>query len=144
MKKNVFLLILFPVLIHLFAKGRSQSSQVKAYKANEIILLDGVLSESVYSNKPITNFTQKIPDEGKPASEKSEVWIIYDNENIYFGANFLDSSPETIDQNLMRRDNIVTSDWLFIYMDPYNDDRTGYFFAINPGGSIADGTIYND
>lgn len=144
MKKYLLPIILFPLLINLSAKGKAQSSQVRAYKANESIILDGVLSESVYSNEPISDFTQKIPDEGKPASEKSEVWIIYDNENIYFGANFLDSSPETIDQNLMRRDNIVSSDWLFIYMDPYNDDRTGYFFAINPGGSIADGTIYND
>ncbi len=43
---------------------------------------------------------------------QSEVWIFYDNDNLYFGANFLDSSPETIDQNLMRRDNIISSDWL--------------------------------
>ena len=144
MKRYILLLFLFPLLIHLSAKGKSQSSQVRAYKATETITLDGVLAESVYSNNPISDFTQKIPDEGKPATEQSEVWIVYDNDNIYFGANFLDSSPETIDQNLMRRDNIVSSDWLFIYMDPYNDDRTGYFFAINPGGSIADGTLYND
>ena len=77
----------------------------------------------------ITTFTQKIPDEGDPATEPTEIWIAYDNNNIYFSANFLDSDPASIDRNLMRRDNIVESDWFFIYMDPYNDDRTGYFFC---------------
>jgi hypothetical protein len=44
----------------------------------------------------------------------------------------------------MRRDNIVESDWFFVSLDTYNDDRNGYFFAVNAGGSIADGTLYND
>lgn len=143
MKKYFFLLI-FILQIQLSAENKSDHPQVKAYRTTETIKLDGLLNETVYKNKPVTNFIQKIPDEGKPATEQSEVWIMYDNDNLYFAANFLDSSPETIDQNLMRRDNIVSSDWLWIYMDPYNDDRTGYFFAINPGGSIADGTLYND
>ncbi len=144
MKKYIFYLMLFPLLIHLSAKEKSPPPQVRAYRATESIKIDGVLTESVYKNDPVKDFTQKIPDEGKPATEPSEVWVIYDNDNLYFGANFLDSNPETIDQNLMRRDNIISSDWLWIYMDPYNDDRTGYFFAVNAGGSIADGTLYND
>ncbi len=142
MKKYIVFLSLV-LLIHLTARN-SENPQIKAYRTSESIKLDGVLNESVYKNEPVTDFIQKIPDEGKPATEKSEIWITYDNDNLYFSANFLDSSPETIDRNLMRRDNIVESDWFFIYMDPYNDDRTGYFFAVNPGGSIADGTMFND
>lgn len=142
--KRYILFFIF-ILISQFTLASSiQNKKVKAYRTNKAIQLDGILNENVYKNEPITNFTQKIPDEGKPATEKSMVWITYDNDNLYFSADFLDSSPETIDQNLMRRDNIISSDWLWIYMDPYNDDRTGYFFAINPGGSIADGTLYND
>jgi len=144
MKKCFVLFFYLILIIPLSAADNSQNPQIRAYRTNEAIKLDGVLTEPVYKNDPVTDFTQKIPDEGEPATEKSEIWISYDNENLYFSANFLDSSPETIDQNLMRRDNIVSSDWLFIYMDPYNDDRTGYFFAVNPGGSIADGTLYND
>ena len=44
----------------------------------------------------------------------------------------------------MRRDNVIESDWFFVYLDTYNDDRTGFFFAVNAGGSIADGTLFND
>jgi Domain of unknown function (DUF5916) len=142
--KKCLLLLTFILVFQLSAAGNSNTPQVRAYRTNEVLKLDGILSEAVYKNSPVTDFTQKIPDEGKPATEDSEIWITYDNENLYFSANFLDSSPETIDQNLMRRDNIVSSDWLWIYMDPYNDDRTGYFFAINAGGSIADGTLFND
>jgi Domain of unknown function (DUF5916) len=142
--KKCLLLLIFILVFQLSAASNSKTPPVRAYRTNEVLKLDGILSETVYKNSPVTDFTQKIPDEGKPATEDSKIWITYDNENLYFSANFLDSSPETIDQNLMRRDNIVSSDWLWIYMDPYNDDRTGYFFAINAGGSIADGTLYND
>ena len=142
--RKFFLFLIALFCVQVIAKDKESNPKVVAYKADGEIILDGILDESVWNNEPITGFTQKIPDEGQPATEESQIWIAYDNDNIYFAANFLDSSPETIDQNLMRRDNIVSSDWFFIYMDPYNDDRTGYFFAVNPGGSIADGTIYND
>ncbi len=142
--KKYFLIFTFIILPQIIQAKNTDQLKVQAYKAPKGIKLDGILNESVYKNDPITGFIQKIPDEGKPATEKSEVWISYDNENIYFSANFFDSRPQTIDQNLMRRDQIISSDWLWIYMDPYNDDRTGYFFAVNPGGSIADGTLYND
>ena len=39
---------------------------------------------------------------------------------------------------------MTESDWVWIFLDPYNDERTGFYFAINPGGSICDGTLYND
>lgn len=67
-----------------------------------------------------------------------------DDHNIYISGRFSDSNPDSIDVTLMRRDNVVESDWFFVYLDTYNDDRTGYFFAVNAGGSIADGTLYND
>ncbi len=39
---------------------------------------------------------------------------------------------------------MTESDWIWIFLDPYNDERTGFYFAVNPGGSICDGTLYND
>ncbi|HEX7357346.1 MAG TPA: DUF5916 domain-containing protein, partial [Ignavibacteriaceae bacterium] len=64
--------------------------------------------------------------------------------NIYFSGRFFDSNPDSIDATLMRRDNVIESDWIWIYLDPYNDDRTGYFFAVNAGGSVCDGILFND
>jgi hypothetical protein len=135
-------LLLQPVII---ASPQNDSTQsIKAYKLNKPLVIDGILNESVYNNPAVTKFIQKDPDEGKPITEKSEVWTAFDENNIYFSGRFYDSNSDSIDVTLMRRDNIVESDWFWIYLDTYNDDRNGYFFAVNAGGSIADGTLYND
>ncbi len=129
----------------LFAAAKNDSTlAIKSYHLNEPLLIDGVLNEPLYSNEGVTRFIQHDPDEGKLATEKTEVWISYDEYNIYFSGRFSDSNPDSIDVTLMRRDNFVSSDWFWIYIDPYNDDRTGFYFAINPGGSICDGTLFND
>lgn len=144
--KIYLVLILFIVLISdiILASGIDTSLIVTAYKLKEPLVLDGKLTEPVYKNKAVENFTQKDPYEGKPATEKSRMWVSYDESNIYFSGQFFDSHPDSIDLTLLRRDNVVESDWLWIYLDPYNDDRTGYYFAVNAGGSISDGTLYND
>ncbi len=118
--------------------------KVKTYKLTEKINLDGLLNEDIYNKEPISNFIQKLPDEGKPATEITNVWVSYDEENIYFSAKLLDSKPNYIDKSLFRRDSYDPSDWFFIYIDSYNDDKSGYYFAVNAGGSQIDGTIEND
>lgn len=140
---TIFTLVVFSIVN--FAIQKSDSTKtVTAYKLNKPLVVDGILDELAYSNSAITDFIQKDPEEGKPATEKSKVWIFYDDANIYFCGKFYDSNPDSIDATLMRRDNVVESDWFWIYLDPYNDDRTGYYFAVNPAGSICDGTLYND
>jgi hypothetical protein len=127
-----------------YADNQNSETKVTSYRLTEPLKIDGILSESDYDNPPITNFTQKFPDEGAPISEPTEMWIFHDESNIYFCGRFYDSNPDSIDLTLMRRDKISESDWLWIYMDPYNDNRTGNYFAVNPGGSVCDGTLYND
>jgi hypothetical protein len=117
---------------------------IKSYRLNQPLIVDGVLNESLYEQPAISEFTKKEPEEGGPATEKTLVWISYDESNIYFSGRFYDSEPDSIDMALMRRDNMTESDWFWIYLDPYNDDRTGNYFAVNAGGSICDGTLYND
>ena len=143
--KYYTLLIFLIISTLIFASSKNDSLKVvPAYHLQKPLILDGILDESVYLKPPITDFVQKDPFEGKPVSEKTEVWISYDESNIYFSGRFYDSQPDSIDETLMRRDNIIESDWFWIYLDPYNDDRTGYYFAVNPAGSICDGTLYND
>jgi len=144
--RNFYLLLIisFLPLLTISASKNDSTQSVISYKLNEQFVVDGILNESVYQNPAITTFTQKDPQEGRPISEKSEVWVSHDDHNIYISGRFSDSNPDSIDVTLMRRDNVVESDWFFVYLDTYNDDRTGYFFAVNAGGSIADGTLYND
>jgi hypothetical protein len=145
-KVFTIIVLLFILQLNLLSSGKetSRSKIVTAIKLPESIKFDGKLDESIYSQRPVGGFTQREPEEGKPASENTNVWVTFDESYIYVSARMYDSEPHTIDASLMRRDNMVTSDWFFVYFDPYLDRRTGYYFAVNAGGSIADGTLFND
>ncbi|MFZ1289288.1 MAG: DUF5916 domain-containing protein [Melioribacteraceae bacterium] len=127
-----------------YSQKLPSSNEVIAHKTSELINLDGELLESVWKKNPTNYFIQREPQEGKPATQKSEVRVAFDNENLYVSGMFYDTNPDSIDNSLMRRDNMVPSDWFFLFLDPYNDNRTGYYFAVNPGGSISDGILFND
>ncbi|PID62534.1 MAG: hypothetical protein CR986_01235 [Ignavibacteriae bacterium] len=142
MKKFIFVLSLF--LSVTFSLDAKDSLKIKANRLTKKINLDGKLNEPIYKQKSISGFIQKNPDEGKRATEKTNVWISYDNDYIYFSAELLDSEADVIDKTLLRKDYYNPSDWFFIYIDTYNDDKSGYFFGVNAGGSQIDGTIYND
>jgi hypothetical protein len=143
LKRLIFLLLL-PVIC--FASGKTSSEKiVLAYKLSSInINLDGKLTEPMWQRDAIKEFVQRDPNEGNPATEQTNVWVAYDNENIYIAAKLYDSQPNLIDASLARRDNYFSSDWFAFYVDPYNDKKTGYFFGVNAGGTILDGVLFND
>ncbi len=122
----------------------NKPAPIKAYKVTGSFNIDGILDEDVYDSSAVESFTQLDPNEGEPVSEDTYMWVFYDESNLYICGKFIDSQPDSIDVALMRRDNLTASDWLWIYLDPYNDDRSGVYFAVNAGGSICDGTLYND
>ncbi|NIM18564.1 MAG: hypothetical protein GTO45_41835 [Candidatus Aminicenantes bacterium] len=101
-------------------------------------------NEKTWNGKGYSGFIQSDPVEGAPASEKTVVWVAYDNKAIYISARLYDSEPDKIIGLLGRRDEFVDSDWFIFSVDPYYDRRSGYQFAVNPAGSMVDWTIYND
>ena len=117
---------------------------VTAVRTAGPIRIDGRLTEDVWQGPGFGGFTQSDPQDGAPASEETMVWIAYDRENLYVAARCRDSHPDGIIRLLARRDEEVESDWFYFGIDPYYDRRTGYYFALNPAGSIKDGTLYND
>lgn len=96
--------------------------------------IDGVLDDAAWSQAPaITSFTQRDPEEGRPASEATDIRIIYDHEALYVGATLRDGNPVT--SRLGRRDMPITgSDWLRISIDSLHDRRTAFRFDVNPSG----------
>jgi len=114
--------------------------------SDAVIQLDGVLDEPAWhSSLPATGFVQSEPDEGLPATERTEVWIAYDHENIYIGAHLYDSQPDAIVvkdiRKDFRRDNQDTFEVIF---DTFADRRNGYLFATNPAGARADEQVTNE
>ena len=114
-------------------------------KTNNEITIDGVLDEVIWkTGDPISNFTQKDPKPGEPSRHKTEVRVAIDDEFIYVGAYLYDSAPDSIAQQIIRRDGWGYSDWFAIGIDSYYDKRTCFGFHVSPSGSIRDMLYFND
>jgi hypothetical protein len=104
------------------------------------INIDGALNEPAWRNaKPIAGLTQLDPQEGKPATENSDIRFMYDDDALYVGAMLYDRRPVT--GRLGRRDMDKTaSDWLSVILDTNHDHITAVGFEVNPLGVRRDQT----
>ena len=97
--------------------------------------IDGRLVESLWRSAPaMTDFTQRDPNEGKPASERTEVRIVYDDDALYVGARMFSRSPKDIVSIVTRRDRESAAETFYISLDTYRDRRTAYTFGVTPAG----------
>ena len=137
-----FLIPLLLFFTQLFSEQKRPQLHTVIVETGSIIL-DGVLDEPVwFTVEPATEFKQRDPIEGAPCTEKTEVYVIYDQDNLYIGAKFYDSNPEGIMAYQKKRDASLSGDDRFMFIiDTYRDYRTGYFFETNPAGILGDGII---
>ncbi len=142
MKKAIILTFL--VFLSITIIGKVKNPPVQVLKLANKITVDGILNEDIYGNNPICKFTQREPNEGEPSKEKTCVWIYYDDANLYVSAMLYDSKPNEISTIIARRDNNWDSDLFMVYLDPYHDKRTGYYFGVSAGGGLNDGILFND
>jgi hypothetical protein len=92
----------------------------------------------------ISAFQEWRPTEGKPPRFKTEAKIAYDESNLYIYVRAFDPHPDSIKRLLERRDTFTSSDMIWIFVDSYNDKRTGYEFGVNAAGVKMDQAIYDD
>ncbi len=118
----------------------SEPSVLQAYQISSNIKFDGYLNDSIWQNAPrITNFTQRELNYGQPITERTEVAIAYDKNNLYIGIWCYQKDASEIVAKFMDTDfDYETDDNFQIILSPFNDNRTGYLFAINPNGARAD------
>jgi hypothetical protein len=129
------------------SRDNAGRATMRAVRLEEPLHLDGHLDESVYESIPgAGDFIQTEPREGQPATEKTELWIFFDDRNIYVAVRCWDSQPDRIVANEMRRDNvnIFLNDNVTVAFDTYYDRRSGFFFQINALGGMRDGIITNE
>lgn len=125
--------------------GPNAAGVVKSVRSNTPIVIDGRLSEAVWlDGQPLGQLLQKNPDEGKSATELTEVRIAHDEAALYVGARMYDREPKRIIKELSRRDSASSSDSIRVYLDPQHDHRTGIILGVNAAGSLTDGMIYDD
>jgi hypothetical protein len=118
---------------------------VRAVRLTDAVTIDGALDEPVWRGAPaITRLTQSDPYEDSAPSESTWVWVAYDDDALYVAARCWDAHPDSIVASLVRRDLWVPSDRVVVYLDPFRDLRSGYFFSVSAAGVLWDGTLYND
>ena len=118
---------------------------VRALPLSEPLTLDGRLDEAIYSAPAITGFFQTEPDDGSPATEETEAWVSFDEENFYVSARVWDSAPESewVANEMRRNTNqLRDNDNFGVMLDTFYDRRNGYFFYTNPLGARADRYVY--
>ena len=120
--------------------------RVRAARITEALKIDGLLDESAWSAaQPATDFLQQQPTEGAPASERTEVRVLFDDKNIYFGIHAFDSDAKHINaRELVRDANFSNDDTIAILLDTYHDRRNAFRFMVNPLGTQQDALITDE
>lgn len=120
--------------------------QVRAKRTAQTPRIDGKLDDLAWESAEIIDkLIQREPKEGAPATEKTEIRILYDDRNLYFGIMCFDSEPGRIVAKEMRRDaELMNDDYFTVILDTYNDHRNAFAFSINPLGAQRDGLIRDE
>ena len=117
-----------------------------AHFTTETVVLDGVLDEKAWSGAQAgTDFVQREPDTGKPASQRTEVKVIYTSTTLYIGLyNFDREAHRIIDKEMQRDQPLWRDDAVDVVIDTFGDHRNAYLFETNPNGARTDGLISDE
>ncbi len=120
--------------------------RLQAVRIHDPIVLDGILDEPRWRDTPVaTDFIQNEPREGAPATDRTDVRVLYDEENLYFGVFNHDPDPRLAIVSELKRDfSVVQGDLFGIVLDTFHDERNGYQFEVNPAGAKWDAQCFNN
>jgi len=137
-----------PVAPDVISRNDTGQATVRAVRLDGELKVDGALDERTYQTVPsISGFIQVEPDAGQPASERTEAWVFFDDDNVYVAARAWDSTPESRwIVNEMRRDsfNILQNEHISFAFDTFYDRRNVVIFNITPIGGRMDGQGTNE
>jgi hypothetical protein len=125
------------------AQTAPSSPVVVAPEAFAAIRLDGVLDEPAWQAAAVLpNLTQQSPKPGEPTPYRTEIRVMRDSRNLYFGITCFDPDPAAIAVHTMLRDgDMIGDDSVSLVLDTFHDGRSGYFFQVNANGARVDGLI---
>lgn len=133
--------------------GFSASAQLKqtlrAVRVDKGPKFDGYLDDKAWEQAvPFTDFKMAEPKPNSQPTEKTELRIIYDRDNLYLGIHSYDSEPSRISAKTMAHDAFEdehsSDDLIRVLLDPFQDKRNAYIFFVNPRGSRSEGLAYGE
>lgn len=137
-----FAILAMVLLMSVTVSGSDDQSQqqrqrtIRAVRANpHAPHVDGKLDDAIWSKAQwVSGFRQKLPDEGEPTSDPTEVAVVYDDKALFIGARLLTANAENLRMHLERRDNQGPAEQFIVSIDSYLNRRTGYGFGVNTSG----------
>jgi len=137
--KKVFLSL---ILIWALFKFSEAQPSIKAVRIETPPVIDGLVNEEVWNEAFMVNeFYQREPNEGEPISDRTEFYVCYDANNIYFAVKCWSDPKDIIAKEMARDVSLGNDDRIQIIIDTYLDQRNGYWFQIGPRGSIGDAIV---
>ena len=134
-----------PVPPEIISRDAAGRATIRAVRLTEPLEIDGNLDESVYREvRSASGFIQGEPDEGAPATNQTEVWVLFDDDNIYISVKCWESNPERMVANDMRRDGGGGNDRIGFSFDTFYDRRNAFTFSVTPIGGRLDGQITDE
>jgi len=107
--------------------------------------IDGQLDEEIWGTADVVDdFYEVRPIEFDVPSERTQVFVLYDQDYLYVAAKLWDEQPEEITAQILRQgSDIAADDYFGVILDPFHDRRSGYLFQVNPNGVRAEAIYEN-
>ena len=98
--------------------------------------LDGQLDDVAWQAGPLRlgEWLSYNPLRGEPGSPQTDVFVTYDERNLYFAFHCFDQDPDKLRTTLSRRDNVFNDDWVGLSLDSAGSRQTAYHLMVNPSG----------
>jgi hypothetical protein len=106
-------------------------------------VIDGAVTDESWNGvAPFNTFTQQDPIDGAPATERTDVRVLFDETHVYLGVVCYDSEPDKILVSQARRDSPLTDvDSIIVVLDTFNDGQNAFVFGTNALGIEYDGQV---
>ena len=127
--------------------AQTSGKVARAVSVEDPPTLDGeVLGDPVWAAvEPVSGFRQSAPDEGRPATERTEVRVVFTADTIYFGIVCYDRDPSGIIVSDSRRDSSMNdADSFQMVLDTFSDQQNGFVFGTTPAGQEYDGQVTDE
>jgi hypothetical protein len=143
-KLLLFLLFTFTLQIFFAQNDTIKRKEYEIVRATQTPKIDGVLDDPAWANANVINaFLQNYPVEKAPASQQTEVKLVYDNTALYIAAKLYDTAPDSIRKQLGNRDDDLNADVFRIVFDTYNTQQDAFDFSVTASGVQLD-TKFSD
>jgi hypothetical protein len=123
----------------------SQEKSVHVVRSDTPPVIDGMLDDEVWRQAATISDLHEIqPTEYAEPSEPTLIYLLYDSDAIYIGAQMYDSNPALVTDRILRQgEQVFGDDWISVILDTFHDRRSGYRFFTNPNGIRQEGIYQN-